>query len=62
MHRYADMAFGTDEPEVEFGDGFANVHTRCAVPFVLFDTDEIYDGLGEFMKAGETRRMYKNTL
>ena len=59
MCRYADMAFGTDEPEVEFRGDCAIVHTRCAIPFVLFDTGEVYDGLGEFMKAGETRSMLK---
>ena len=57
MHRYADMAFGNDEPEVEFREDYAVVHARCAVPFVLFDADAVYDGPGEFMKAGETREM-----
>jgi len=56
MHRYADMAFDLgSEPEVTFTEDGAQVTARAALPFVLFDTADVYDGLGEFMKAGETR-------
>ncbi|MBR4959863.1 MAG: hypothetical protein IKY52_03090 [Clostridia bacterium] len=61
MHRYADMAFDlTAEPVVEFVDGGAKVTAQAAIPFVLFDTEDVYDGLGEFMKAGETQVLIKN--
>ena len=58
MHRYADMAFVWDsEPEVESAEGGVKVTVKAATPFVLFDTADVYDGPGGFMKAGETRFM-----
>ena len=60
MHRYADMAFDMEaEPDVVPVDGGVKVTAKAAIPFVLLDTADVYDGLGTFMKAGETRMLWK---
>ncbi|MBR4074218.1 MAG: hypothetical protein IKK22_02245, partial [Firmicutes bacterium] len=61
-HRYADMPFDTSDASLtiltETPDTIT-VRAETATPFALLDREGVWTGLGEFLKAGETKTLIR---